>query len=192
MPHRRPPILDASGGGGSLDLDFRVGGARLIDRASGIHRAAPKIRFRGFAFPKGSRRSTRPIRGLAAAHGEERRLFAAISLSQPRLARTQAACRPQGKESPWCVSFRDAVRSVASSTRRSHRPQAGTADRRRIASRSGFQPPPDAKPATRAVAGRATVDDRHARLNARVDRDAITARTATRARSRAFTRRRRP
>ena len=92
----------------------------------------------GFTFPKGSRRSTGPIRGLAAAHGQERRLFATIFLSQPRLARTQAACRPQRKESPWCVSYRDAGRSVASMARRSHRPRARTADRERIASRSGF------------------------------------------------------
>ena len=115
----------------------------------------------------------------------------AISLSQPRLARTQAACRPQGKESPWCVSFCDAVASIASTTRRSRRPRAGTADRRRIASPSGFKPRTEAKPATRAVAGRATVDGRHTRPSARVDRDARTAPTATRARSPSFARRRR-
>ena len=87
--------------------------------------------------------------------------------------------------------FCDAVASIASTTRRSRRPRAGTADRRRIASPSGFKPRTEAKPATRAVAGRATVDGRHTRPSARVDRDARTAPTATRARSPSFARRRR-
>ena len=183
-------------------------------RGNATHRAAAEVSVRIFASAVREKRRSIALRALIGRssnraenrfrgsfperHSMDWRLACrraptvhAISLSQPRLARTQAACRPQGKESPWCVSFRDAVASIASTTRRSRRPRAGTADRRRIASPSGFKPRTEAKPATRAVAGRATVDGRHTRPSARVDRDARTAPTATRARSPSFARRRR-